>query len=763
MIARWITTAPDTRVLKAVLDWRATWSPSVLLALLILAWLIAIYTYRTRRIDLPKGWRIALGSLRLAVLAVPVVVLMQPHIAADLEKTVPKALAVVVDESLSMSVRDGAERASASRWQTAVRAADAIREGIQAKFSSEPTATPQLEAYLFSDQVRRVEWSSLSDAGTSPTGRRTVIADALRHASAGLAGRPAAGVLLLSDGADNAHQAGHEPAAAAREVARNNIPIHAALVGNEHPRDASVSVVAETPFAFAGDPVSLRVRINHQGYDNQMVSVSLSEEDRPLQTRDVLLPGTGESALTRFDYQPDKSGRKRCRVELAALPGELTISNNSAVAEIQVIDQPLRVLYLEHWPRWQYQFLRNAMQRDHRLQARLVLLTEDPSAPPEERQASSFPTTEEELKTFDTFIIGDVAPQDLSPQQWENLRDRVIEDGAGIIFVAGPRYMPSVFLETAIAPLLPFERASAAPEDDVEPYKPVPTALGLNHPIMRVGLGDDAAALWQRLPNLQWLVETSELKPGAVVLAERTASAGGQPLPLIMAQRSGRGSCLFVATDETWRWRYEVGNRFFYGFWAQAIQHVGMQHRTGEFKSVHIQTSARAMAPETPVHVTVSIDATAVIGALPEQLTLLAERTEGAAAPQAFRMQQAVDAPWVYEGRLQLGSEGTYRLYVEGMEDRGDAGVEVSSATAADPELADPSVNPDLLKQLASLTGGRFAAVGQLPELIDQLDLAPLRYRWSERIPLWDGWTLLALLTVLLTIEWVLRKWLYLP
>ncbi len=93
----------------------------------------------------------------------------------------------------------------------------------------------------------------------------------------------------------------------------------------------------------------------------------------------------------------------------------------------------------------------------------------------------------------------------------------------------------------------------------------------------------------------------------------------------------------------------------------------------------------------------------------------------------------------------------------------GDASLEISASADADPELANPTAKPALMRQIAELGGGRYATLDTLPAMLDQLDLAPTRYRWSQHVPLWDGWAALSLLVVLLTAEWVLRKWLYLP
>ena len=172
--------------------------------------------------------------------------------------------------------------------------------------------------------------------------------------------------------------------ARADRAARQNIPIHTVLVGNERPRDVSVSVVSEAPFAFTNDPVLMRVHIEQRGFADEAVTITLLDGDRILQTRDVVLPAGDEPIVERFEIQPQREGKMRYRAEITPLPGELTVNNNSAVTDVHVVAQPIRLLYVEHWPRWQYQFLRNALRRDHRFAPHLVLLTEDPATPIED-------------------------------------------------------------------------------------------------------------------------------------------------------------------------------------------------------------------------------------------------------------------------------------------------------------------------------------------------------------------------------------------
>ncbi|HSW45151.1 MAG TPA: hypothetical protein VLM89_06230 [Phycisphaerae bacterium] len=132
--------------------------------------------------------------------------------------------------------------------------------------------------------------------------------------------------------------------------------------------------------------------------------------------------------------------------------------------------------------------------------------------------------------------------------------------------------------------------------------------------------------IWGRLPTMLWRCPVSELKPAAEVLAEQPGLDGSPGRPAIILQRAGNGLVLFVGTDETWRWRYEVGDRYFHQFWAQATMFVGLPHRT---------RNQPGFAPDTaPATLPANIEQQDV-RARPDLLSRLAGETGGRAVSLA--------------------------------------------------------------------------------------------------------------------------------
>jgi hypothetical protein len=182
-------------------------------------------------------------------------------------------------------------------------------------------------------------------------------------------------------------------------------------------------------------------------------------------------------------------------------------------------------------------------------------------------------------------ILADMNPASLSPSVMNNIHEFVVVRGGGVVFIAGPKYMPLAYQGTPLESLLPMEPANVqAPDPSLpltEPFHPRLTPLGVASPTMQ--LADSPAQnpkLWQEtLEPLYWFVTAGDLRPGVRVLAEHPTKKGpdGNAAPLITLQFIGAGKVVFHATDETHRWRFRVGDVYFARYWIQTIRYLSRQ------------------------------------------------------------------------------------------------------------------------------------------------------------------------------------------
>ncbi len=111
--------------------------------------------------------------------------------------------------------------------------------------------------------------------------------------------------------------------------------------------------------------------------------------------------------------------------------------------------------------------------------------------------------------------------------------------------------------------------------------------------------------IWAGLPELQWYFEAPRKKPAAVVLAEHPTIAGPTaPCPLMLYQIVGSGKTMFHAVDDTWRWRFRVGDRYFGRFWTQTIRFLARSKILGQ-KKAEIQTERKRYLRSQPIEIKV--------------------------------------------------------------------------------------------------------------------------------------------------------------
>jgi uncharacterized membrane protein len=252
---------------------------------------------------------------------------------------------------------------------------------------------------------------------------------------------------------------------------------------------------------------------------------------------------------------------------------------------------PLRVLYLDGDPRWEFQYLSNLLVRDPSMRAWAWLGAADPQAP--QRRTEGLPAVDaatalasrESLAEYDVVILGDLDVASLGRDAGgvaARLRDYVAH-GGGLVLLAGAQHMPSGLAGTPLEELLPVRldkehevvvNAATGSSDAIALRV---TKDGESCPFLDV-LGDGAASksLWEthEMWRQYWAFPVREARAGAQVLIEGTRKLGDRAAtgPVVVSATFGEGRVLYVGVDELWRIRYDVGDRYYGRFWKGAIR-----------------------------------------------------------------------------------------------------------------------------------------------------------------------------------------------
>lgn len=758
-------------------SWR--WPAWITLLIVILAVVVVVATYlhEGRRM---KGWfRALLASIRLALVAIALLMLAQ--LVLSLKRTGLPYVAILLDDSLSMTVADrypeptrthlesrvrGAGFDQLTRWNLArtllVEDDAALMAGIAQDYRLRFYYLSGPRAAASAGEPLAAEVRSAQAAGDS-----TRLGSAIQAVLDELRGNAPAAVVLLTDGINTEGPGLVEAAAQAR---RRSVPLYLVGLGLDQPvRDVKLSDLLVDDVVFLGDVVFFEARLSASGYQGRSVQVVLRREDRQevLAKADITLGPDGQSQPVRLAYRPGEAGEFRYVVEAGPLQGELQTRNNRQQKTVRVRKEKIRVLLVEGEPRFEYRYLRNLLAREPTIELKTVLEHADPEHAEQDSAAlRNFPVRREELSRYDVVILGDVDPGSLSATIWQNLADFVGQPGKGgaLVCIAGPRFMPAAYRDTPLAGLLPVNpatvRAPAADRLLAEGFVVRPTDLGLDSPALQLADAPaENAAVWGRLAPLYWMLEAAEWKPGARVLAVNPARLGpdGQPLPVIVMHYVGAGKVLFHATDETWRWRFRVGDLCFARYWVQTIRALARSKLADAEAAASLTTDRREYRHGEPVRLRLRFHDDRLAPAEDDGASVVLEYPDGKS--QRLTLRRGMGGRGVFEGTLEGPPVGSYHAWVASPQRTGPAPAADFTVLPPPGEFARIEADIPQMQRAAEMTRGRFYSFATADRL--RYELPEGRQVPIESLPprpLWNAWPVLAAFLVLLIGEWALRK-----
>jgi hypothetical protein len=492
--------------------------------------------------------------------------------------------------------------------------------------------------------------------------------------------------------------------------------------------------------------------------------VILSRDEKEVARVKVDLDRDRPEITVPVTFTPKEVGEFSFHVEVPVQTGEIVEDNNRGTFVARVTDEGINVLYIENVPRWEYRFLRNAMNRDRRVDLSVLLLSGERPARPDPPELASLPDVKDDFFQYDLVILGDVPPDSFTREQLDWIHELVAEKGAGFLALAGPFFNPWDYADTVLADLFPVETEPAGerrrwPRREREDlFRVELTPAGAAHPVTSLaGDWEANAPAWEKLPEIYWFAPVDKARPGATVLAVHPRErAGENPVPLLAFQYFGRGGCFYAGIDETWRWRLKQGDRVFYRFWGQVIQFLGTPHLEGKEKRLEIRTDREEYQRGETAIVSVRGEALAVV---PDDVFYgVAEDERG--RRNRFPLSRSAAAEGLLEGRLPLRSPGIYRIWLEGSELTASTVIRVTEPRV---EFQNPAADYALLGDIARSTGGALVTPEGFPDILDLIDTRPVAMKRERDLPLWDRPLWILLFCGALAAEWALRRLWQLP
>ena len=766
--------------------WSGFWPPALLGAVFALGVGLVLFGYlrgRGRTTPLAAGTLVALRVIGLAIL---LICLLRPTLVLSTAVPQQNVVAILIDDSRSMAIPDQDERPRGDVVSEAFASPESALLGeIQERFV--------VRHFRFSSLTERLQDSQ----ELTSSGNRSLLGPALDFVRQELATLPLSGVVLVSDGGDQDPEALEDALLALRA---EGIPVSTVGAGRERLEpDVEIERIDIPSVVLQNSTVMADIVVAHTGLGGTTIPVNLEEDGVILASTDVELEGGSGSSTVRIPFDLESPGVRNLRVVVPSQTGEVVEENNVRDTHIQVRDGRERILYYEGQPRFEVGFLRKAVREDPNLQVVVLQRTGDDryvrlDVDSGDELAGGFPSTREELFEYRALILGSVEASSFSPDQLRMIVDFVDRRGGGLLMLGGPSaFSEGGFSGTALAPLVPVELPpySEGDGDFWATVRLAPTPNGLMHPAVRLSANDpaevdteeDAAeaipggddgegsvtTAWADLPPLTTVNLLGEARPGATVLLQGNvgetfgsrsggSSYGEEAPPILAFQRYGAGIAASLAVHDTWLWQMHADipleDQTHELFWRQILRWLVQEVPD----PLQVSAASTRVAPAQPVELIARVVSEEYLPVNDAQVT--ARITDPFGAEQVLPLTWNLERDGEYRGSFLPAADGPYEVEVDAID--GDRSLTSPplhiQAGVLDEELRSGAMRGNLLRRIATETGGQFYTLDALEGLPEALRYTDRGTVVQEERDLWDLPIFFFLLLSLFFAEWIVRR-----
>jgi len=803
----------------------------------VLVWGV-VRIYRRDSVELRTFWRVVLPVLRVGVLLVLLWFYLQPQWVTERERKVPSRFLVFCDTSLSMTLPNTTLEASSPQdaQSSQSRAEALVRFWEQTPLIQKLAERHELIFCALDSEARVVATQEMTREGLASgealakktldfaklldcCGTQSRQADGIREWLQSHADLPVSGLILCSDGVQNA---GSGPETLIEAAKERGIPVFTLGFGSSEPVVNCRIAELEAPARVQPtDPFVIRGTVEGGGFEGEReitiecgvwsVECGVNADARsktPSQgkslyeasiTRSVnsTLHTPHSTLQTPFEFKvpPLPVGKHLFQVHVLPLENEQNLADNQREAEVDVMERRTRVLIFAGGPMREFQFLATMLRRDKTIETDVLLQSALPAsgsvpADPEEEKAWKariqqdadrvllrFPATREELFAYDAILAVDANWKVLTPAQVDWVEEWTARHGGGILFVAGPVYMsavggwlddPTLAKIRTLCPVEFYERTSTLRQNTYSADEIWPldwTRSGREASYLRL---DDQQSvsrqIWDEFPGVYGHFPTKKLRAGATALASFSAPqthVGGSAPILLATQFYGSGRAFYIGTGEFWRLRAQ-DPEYFTRFYTQIVRYITQGRTLQQSRRGRLMLERSRYFPGDPIEVRAQLYDAALQPLDPAKVP---EQTAELFLPngkiQSVRLTADRAMPGLYTGRFSVLMEGRFRVELP-IPDSEERLVQRAEIVLSDLERDRPQQDTRFLNELAHQTGGVVfdsvtdPALEELPARLPDRTRTVIEFASAE--PVIPAAWLVAVLVTLLSLEWLARR-----
>ncbi len=760
MIAEWFDLDPEEFNQIDIL-WSGIDSPFLWLFLALTVPLSLWFFWTSLRRISSRPRKTFIIMLRIFAFALLAAILFQPQLEFKNNQTLKNHIAILLDDSKSMSVKSFPEEISRTelvkKWLE--RNADTLESW---------TRDYKVEYFFASDALNPASKKQLPDqlhARKPHTDFEKVFSKLQKRYE----GKSLQGTVLVSDGADRSQGNGELTSGFLESLSAMEGPVHTVLAGERDGfKDLSIQHIAVARFGFLNQPSRVMATLSAVNMGNKNISLTLKQEGKILASKLIQLKEGQTQYQVELEFIPAVLGKKNYLLTLPIFSGEAIAENNQKNFQVKSVRDRIRILHINGRPSWDSRFLREALASNPKtdLLSFFILrtLSDDVSASTSELSLIPFPSNllfTDYLDSFDLVIFQNFKYEPFIDKRYLSNISKYVEKGGAFLMIGGElSFQMGDYNRSPIEEILPVKMAPVAKGYLSDEYKISLAEKYKSHPALALENDPEKnKALWQEMSSLNGINTGLTAKPTAQVLAEYQIPGTKESLPLLTVWNKGKGRTIALATDSSWNFNFiKVGEggsgRHYYKFWNQLISWAIGEPET---QTLRVATDKEQYHENEEVLLKLQVLKDDYNPSSNEKIHFDITPPQG----EKIKIDQKSGENGELDLHYQPKETGYYSVRIKREKEEGEQVIETGFVVSSDDsEFSQAQADPELMKKIADTTGGQFLNIGSQDRasLFNFPNPKKFAHINNKTISLWNNWWLYGLLTGLLLLDWIIRR-----
>lgn len=673
---------------------------------------VALY-FRNNNTDFDRKAKIVMSVLRGVSIALIAFLLLAPMLKLNVKETEQPVLIVAIDNSESMVATPDSAFYRAEFQEKINKLVQSFSDKYDVK------------TYLLGESATAT--NSKEQLAVPFDGKMTNLSSLFTDVENVYANQNVGAMVLVSDGIYNT---GSNPQ---YQAERLKFPVYTVLAGDTTVQtDLRVAGIIHNSQTFLGNyfPVEIKVAATHLAGNKAVLKVLEGENEVFNKTIDIR--GNQHFETVKLTLNAKAKGTQKYRVELTELDGEVTYRNNADNFYIQVVDTREKIAIVYYAPHPDVGAIKSALETSDKYEVEVF-------------SAETFNKNPNDYSLFILHQLPAVKPAA------GNLLSKIQQEGISALYIIGKQSDLKAFNNLG-AGISITQQGGKVMYNEAYP--------SFNDNFLTFTFSEEARQMLRNYTPLLTYFANYQTSVGANVFMYQKISNVVSTYPLILFSQNAKGRTGVITGTDIWRWRLQnyLKAQNFDAF-DEIINKIALYMSVKGDKSYFRVHSQEVYNENTPVEFTAEVyNESYELITDPDVRFVL---TDGNGKEYVSQFSKQNSSYYLNLGKLPVGDYSWEASTVAGTKTYKKSGsFSVQEILLESMNLV---ANRDVMRAIAENTNGQCFDVHEMENLEKVIkendDIKPVVTYNKKYTLILNSWIYLALIILLLGIEWFMRKW----